>query len=195
VNELQLASLLQEKLAPNYRKIYRNVSLASNKFYPYWKEWHGEAAPSAQPQIDLLMVDTSLRLLAAELKWFRKTGKGQPNLPFYAGLDESLALLRFGFMVVSLWHFFDEELDKEQVRRLYSSCESLVTNLDLPINYQAFTVTKAGRELMFWRLYRYSDARFELPTAHGKSNPLRENIDAKRIQDILRAVLKIPHSR
>jgi len=114
-SELNLARVLKQELAPSFKEVFVNVNLASNKFYPHWKKWHGEPLPSAQPQIDLLLVDNTLCLLAAELKWFRKTKKGQINHPFYAGIGEALALLRFGFKVVSLWQFFNEELGVEAV--------------------------------------------------------------------------------
>jgi len=195
-NELQLAAILQEKLRPNFRKVYSNINLASNKFYPYWKEWHGERVPSAQPQIDLLMVDSRLWLFAAELKYFRKTRNGQINHPFYAGIDEALALLRFGFWVVSLWHFFDEDIGLEDVRRLYQSCDFLTWNIELPINYQAFRVIKTGVDIEFNRLYDSGTREWkELPSPYaGRSNPLLEDPNAQRIQDILRTVLRIPHA-
>jgi hypothetical protein len=196
-NELELAHILREKLTPNFKEIYVNVNLASNKFYPHWEKWHGKPVPSAQPQIDLLLVDRSLWLLAAELKYFRKIlKKGQINLPFYAGIDEALALLRFGFKIVSLWHFFDEKIGLENTKRLCRSCELLVYNLKLPINYQAFRVTESDTEIEFWRLYDVGAAQLkELPTAYGTPNPFESNIDAQRMQDFFRNVFRIPHPR
>lgn len=32
------------------------------------------------------------------------------NQPYYAGIDEALALLKFGFSCVSLWHFYDADV-------------------------------------------------------------------------------------
>lgn len=195
-NELHLAQILKRRMASNFREVFVNVNLASNAFYPYWKKWHGEPLPSAQPQIDLLLVDTNLNLLGVELKYFRQTKRGQINLPFYAGIGEALALLRFGFWTVSLWHFFDKELDGEDYRRPYRNCELLVNHLQLPINYQAFRITGDGTELEFWRLY--SEGRVqpkELPSAYGKANPFESGLNAQKIQDILRTVLKIPYPR
>lgn len=195
-NELQLAVVLRDKLRAHFKEVYANVNLASNKFYPHWEKWHGKPTPSAQPQIDLLMVDRSLWLLAAELKYFRKTLKGQINLPFYAGIDQALALLRFGFKVVSLWHFFDGEIDLEDMKKRFGSCELLLENLNLPINYQAFRVTESTTETEFWRLYYRGKVQpKELPTVYGRANPLESNIDAQRIQDFFRNVFRIPHPR
>ena len=153
--------------------------------------------PSAQPQIDLIIVDTDLHLLGIELKYFRKTLTGQINYPFYAGIGEALALLRFGFWTVSLWHFFDERLEGEDYRRLSSNCELLVNRLQLPVNYQAFRMVEDAVKLKFMRLYSQG-AIVEMddtPSAYGKANPLESGLNAQKIQDILRAVLKIPHHR
>jgi hypothetical protein len=56
-DELQLAAILRDKLRPDFKEVYANVNLASNKFYPHWEKWHGKPVPSAQTQIDLIMVD------------------------------------------------------------------------------------------------------------------------------------------
>lgn len=192
-DELQLARVLRQELAPKFREVFVNVNLASNKFYPHWKKWFGDPIPSAQPQIDLLLVDINLRLLGVELKYFRKTKKGQASHPFYAGIDEALALLRFGFNVVSLWHFFDEQLGAQEAMKNYRSCSSLIGTLDLPVNYEAYWMTVAGTHISFFQFSSFgiSDERC-LPNAYGTSNPLESNIDAQRIQDILRIVLRIP---
>jgi hypothetical protein len=196
-NELDLARILSEELAPSFKEIYINVNLASNRFYPYWRKWHGQPVPCAQPQIDLLLVDNRLSLLAAEIKYFRKTPKkGQVNLPFYAGIDEALALLRFGFKIVSLWHFFDQEIQLENIKRLCRNCELLMNNLHLPINYQAFKVTESDDKIEFWRLYYAGTVQpKELPNAYGISNPFESDIDAQKIQDLLRNVFRIPPPR
>lgn len=195
-NELHLARILKEKLAPSFEEIYTNINLASNRFYPHWAKWHGQQVPSAQPQIDLLLVDTNLWLLAAELKYYRKTAREEINLPFYAGIDEALAMLRFGFHVVSLWHFYDNGLEVKDVRRLYQSCDHLIWNLNLPINYQAYRLVETDTEVEFYGLYDGGNREWkELPRAYGKKNPFDSIVDAQRIQDFLRTVLKIPHQR
>ena len=72
-NELQLAGLIRAKLTPNFKRVHINVNPASSRFYPHWEQWFGQPIPCAQPQIDLLLVDSRLWLLAVELKYFRKT--------------------------------------------------------------------------------------------------------------------------
>lgn len=195
-NELQLARKLKETLTSDFRDVFDNINLASSAFYPYWEKWFGEPVFSPQPQIDLLMVDTDLHLLGVELKYFRKKPNGDINHPFYAGIDQALALLRFGFWVVSLWHFFDRELDAEDYRRLYSNCFSLVNFLDLPINYRAYRIIDDVDKLYLVELYPNTEAKIEaLPSAYGRDNPYELHLNAQRLQDTLRSVLKIPQPR
>jgi hypothetical protein len=141
-------------------------------------------------------VDKALWLLSAEIKFFRKEKRNQINHPFYSGVDEALALLRFGFQVVSLWHFFDEALGAEEAMKNYRSCDSLISALDLPLNYQAYQVTGSDTSVSFYQLSHFGISKERcLPNAYGNSNPIKSNVDAQRIQDILRAVLRIPHQR
>ena len=111
-DELDLARYWEKNLKERYQKVYLNINLASHKFYDHWIEWWGASSLPAQPQIDLLIVDR-LTLLAVELKYFRMVkgkGRGRVNYPFYEGIEEALALLRFGFACVSLWQCFDREM-------------------------------------------------------------------------------------
>jgi hypothetical protein len=193
-NELQLAGLIREKLTPDFKKVYSNVNPASSKFYPHWEEWFGQPVPCAQPQIDLLLVDSRLWLLAVELKYFRKT-KGKISHPFYAGIGEALALLRFGFMVVSLWHFFDDQLALEETEKLRRSCSQLIQSLELPIEYSGVKIEKGDAQIQFRQLYADDSEAEGLPSPYGRSNPFRSNIDSQRIQDFLRNALKIPLPR
>jgi len=54
-------------LTPKYKKVYPNVNLASHRFYQDWEKWWGESPPVAQPQIDLILVPSNLRLHAKNL--------------------------------------------------------------------------------------------------------------------------------
>ena len=194
-DELDLARKLKKSMAFDFREVFDNINLASKKFYPYWKKWHGEPVFSAQPQIDLMFVTTNLQLLAVELKYFRKTKEGKIKNPFYAGIGEALALLRFGFSAVSLWHFFDEKLDREYYERLYGNCFSLINYLDLPINYQGYRVFQDNEQLEFGVLYLGGEAEIrDLPSPYGGGdNPCESKPNARRVQNMLRSFYRIPH--
>jgi hypothetical protein len=60
---------------------------------------------------------------AAEIKYFRveKGKKRKINGPYYAGLGQTLANLKFGFYRTHLWHFFDHEVPKDIATSVLSS--------------------------------------------------------------------------
>lgn len=104
-DENELADCLRQMLKPKYKEVYANINLASHRFYQDWEKWWGSSPPVAQPQIDLLLVSSDLRLHAVELTYYRPTKTSQTNWPYYSGIDETLALLKFGVFSASLWHF------------------------------------------------------------------------------------------
>jgi hypothetical protein len=103
-DEIELAAGLKNILASKFKEIHANVNLASHKFYDDWEKWWGGSGPLAQPQVDLLFVASDLKLLAVELKYYRPAKNAPLNQPYYSGIDEVLALLKFGFTCVSLWN-------------------------------------------------------------------------------------------
>jgi hypothetical protein len=191
-DEAALAHQLSARLRKDFNDVHVNVNPASHKFYPYWKKWFGEFTPIAQPQIDLLLVDRGYQLLAVELKYIRLDKKGQVNYPFYEGIGEALALLRFGFTRVSLWHCFDQEISLDMVRKYKDSTSSLINTLNLPINYSALRVMKSNEQMQFKEFLTDMSESERLSLPYGKSNPLHLKGDAKKIEDFLRTALKIP---
>lgn len=69
---------------------------------------------------------------AVEIKYFRKMD-GEINCPYYAGLDQALAYLKFGFHRIYLWHFFDHEIPKKKARRYINHVVDLLEHLSLPV--------------------------------------------------------------
>lgn len=191
-NEGELARLLAARLQESVKEVYVDVNPASHRFYPYWQKWFGEATPMAQPQIDLLLVDSSLELVSVELKYMRLDEDGRIDHPFYSGIDEALALLGFGFVCVSLWHCFDERIPTDIVRKYRERTSSLIESLDLPINYSALHVVRAEERVRFREFLSDMSESERMPSLYGKSNPLHATDQAGRIQDFLRTALKIP---
>jgi len=191
-DELKLAHLLADQLRGDFKDVYVNVNLASHRFYPYWQKWFGELMPIAQPQIDMLLVDGRHQLLAVELKYIRLDKKGQVNYPFYEGIGEALALLRFGFECVSLWHCFDQEISFDFVGRYKDSTSLLIGILNLPIGYSALHIVKSNEHTQFKEFLTDMSESERLSSPRGKSNPLHSKGDAKKMEDFLRNALKIP---
>lgn len=191
-DEDDLAGCLQGMLAPKFKAVYPNVNLASHKFYSDWEKWWGDSAPIAQPQVDLIFVSSDLRLLAVELKYYRP-GKNSPaNWPYYAGIDEALALLKFGFTCVSLWHFFDAEVPDDIMRSYVRDCNGLTLGLGLRISYKAFRV-HGRQEADFKGIAPMSKIEVQPDfSPYGTSNPLVDNTYAKKAADFIRRALRIP---
>jgi len=190
-DEIELAQYLGDTLRPNFKEVYANVNLASHKFYDDWEKWWDKNVPPAQPQIDLLFVSSDLRLLAVELKYYRLK-KGSVNLPYYSGVGEALALLKFGVTCVSLWHFFDSEIPESLMNRYIRACWGLTAGLALRIGYEAFRVY--GRQESGFKEISVTSFSEVSPTfsPHSTINPLFEDSDRKRAQDFIRKALGIP---
>jgi hypothetical protein len=190
-DEDDLADCLRGMLAPKFKEVYPNVNLASRKFYADWEKWFGKGAPPAQPEIDLLFVASNFTLLAAELKYYRLSENATLNQPYYSGIDEALALLKFGFTCVSLWHFFDPEVPEETVKRYVEGCRGLTFGLGLRINYEAFRV-HSRQDFKQISSTMAEVEPYSLQSPFGASNPLLNNWDAKKAQDFIRKALRIP---
>ena len=204
-DEHDLTRYLGKKLEEKYQKVYVNINLASHRFYDHWIEWWGSSFPPAQPQIDLLIVDR-LTLLGIEIKYFRmKKGRGKIKAlyPFYTGIEEALALLRFGFSCVSLWQCFDRELPLDLISRYNLTTSNFISALGLPINYTGFYLDKYQDEIRAYVLgiagkpYWYENKEtgkqiIPFPSLYGRSNPFKDATNPKKMLEFLRMVLRIP---
>lgn len=77
-----------------------------------WYEMYGKPLrvnstliPPLQPEIDMILCKGKT-MIAIELKYFRRRGRGL-NHSFYEGIEQTLALLRWGFDHVALWQLFE----------------------------------------------------------------------------------------
>ena len=196
-DETALALVLKRNLEEKFKEVHSNINLASYNFYQHWKKWFGPIMPPAQPQIDMLLVDSRFQLLTVELKYFRAIKKARVNYPFYEGIGEALALLRFGFLCVSLWHCFDVEVPISIVSRYARDATNLINALNLPIEYRGILIDKSDDNVVFKRFSAvagaiYAAEKSELPSCYGKLNPLRSTENSKRMLDFLRSILRIP---
>lgn len=213
IKETELVEFLAKKikLQSYYKEVYPNINLASRKFYPYWRKWFTRDPsdflyPLAQPQIDIIVLDKDHRLLGVEVKYFKFYKKNpRPTLPFYEGIEQALALLRFGFVCVSLWQCFDFEEasgDLGVVRRYMSATRELVNLVKLPINYSGLWIAKGERggqaTYLPFPVTSWFDNKShfklppQLPSLYGKDNPAQSMQQVKRMNEFLRISLKIP---
>jgi hypothetical protein len=191
-DEIELAAFLRDLLLPKFKDVQANVNLASRKFYQDWEKWWSGNSPLAQPQIDLLFVSTDFKLLAAELKYYRLSENAPLNQPYYAGIDEALALLKFGFTCVSLWHFYDSEVPEDVMKNYVRNAWNLIGWLGLRVSYAAFRIY--GRQENELKQISLSTLAEVTPMLlpYGTGNPLAANLEAKKALDFIRKALRIP---
>ena len=124
-----------------------------SKLKTLWYEMYGRTlgvpltlVPPLQPEIDLILVKEN-ELIAVELKHFRRKGRGL-NHSFYEGIEQSLALLRWGFDHVALWQLFDEDISKEELwfyggwTWIFLHAKPEEGGLNLPIDFTFYVVQR-----------------------------------------------------
>ena len=118
----ELAKRLQKKFS-NY-KIYANKSPSrSPKVKKLWTQLFRETCPPLQPEIDMIIwepanssdTNSRIKIRAIEIKYFKKEDQ-KINQSFYKGIEQTLALLQWGFDNVALWQFFDDSFSDADLR-------------------------------------------------------------------------------
>ena len=217
-NERELVKILREKLEeegvfpphPLFKQVKGVVKPFSSKFYPEWERWYKElypdstlGPPPAQPDIDILIVDTQLQLLAIEVKHMIPVVRTFFKPSYYEGIGQALALLELGFSYVSLWQCFDNA-PAPPIVRYRKLVQELISELKLPINYKALWVIGVkeeggGQKVKFLDVthvedfQKASEADFRNLPYGGSINPLREKQEVKRKENIVRNLLNIPY--
>jgi len=118
----ELASRLQRKF-PLFRIYANKCPSRSPRIRKIWYEVFHELCPPLQPEMDIIILeppDTSgagiaEKLRAIEIKLYRKTDT-RVSQSFYKGIEQSLALLRWGFDNVGLWQLFEESFTDDELR-------------------------------------------------------------------------------
>lgn len=72
-----------------------------------------ELTPPLQPEIDMILCKED-KMIAVEIKYFEIKGNSLSR-SFYEGIEQTLALLRWGFDHVALWQLFEESIAAEEL--------------------------------------------------------------------------------
>jgi len=72
-----------------------------------------ELIPPLQPEIDMILCKED-EMTAVEIKYFEMRGNSLSR-SFYEGIEQTLALLRWGFDHVALWQLFEESVGAEEL--------------------------------------------------------------------------------
>jgi hypothetical protein len=178
---------------PKYDKIFvskrpfQAKSLKEKWFEIYGKPLKVDPSliPPLQPEIDMILCKGKT-MMAIELKYFRRKGRGL-NHSFYEGIEQALALLRWGFDHVALWQLFEyPSISKDELwfyggwtwNFLHAPPEH--GGLNLPVEFTFMLVRKANQGYNFLPiqpqridgsirldvLHPPYDPRFEIRTPH-----------------------------
>jgi hypothetical protein len=200
-SEKQLARVIAGNLRRCYRYdgVYANVTPGASKYRDYYFEWFSQEPPLAQPDVDILVVHMG-DLVGIELKYF-KLQTGQFKRSYYEGIGQALALLRYGFDYVQLWHCFDQEVEPTQVTRFVENTGDLINKLKLPVGHASLRLLKQEHDVSANEMHVVAGQiydsdkppdirRFQTETR----NPLREQVEAKRMREFIQHVLRIPQT-
>jgi len=173
----ELARRLQKKF-PNYRVYANKCPSRGTKVRKIWFEKFHEECPPLQPEMDIIILEPpnphvlprKPKIRAIEIKYFEKVD-GSINQSFYKGIEQSLALLQWGFDNVALWQLFDESFSNDDLRNY--GCRTwfyIHVILQLPIEFTMIQVI--GKEV--------KNLQFQVIQANWQNNlsPIRLlNID------------------
>lgn len=180
------------------RNIWSNQVIS--KIIPtIWKNRYKATPPLISPDLDLVIENINEDLYGVEVKYFRLNEEGNINLPYYAGIEESLGLLYFGLRGVILLHCFDDEITRDITFHYIATTDNFIRSLRLPISYKCLKVSEGGKGIDFVGLLPIQGTEYNEPRdfcwgfISSPSNPLLEDPiyqnTVTKIYDILKAKL------
>lgn len=195
--EPQLANHLAAALEDQYeriRQVETDINPESAAFRRRWEKAFSTEAPIPQPQIDLLVVRDNT-WLGIELKYikYQRARKNRLVLPsYYEGIGQALALLRYGFDSVSLWHCFSSLIDRHDILYRADQTGALIQDLGLPIGYVTLIVEEEREEVNL-RTAIVSHYPTELkiedalpdPFSGTRTSPFRDRKEARRVREFI----------
>lgn len=87
------------RLKKKWNKLYRPKNITR------------DLSPPLQPEIDMIFCKGN-QIMAVEIKYFEIKGNSLSR-SFYEGIEQTLALLRWGFDYVALWQLFEARIKEE----------------------------------------------------------------------------------
>ncbi len=194
--ENELVRELKQKILFRYKNIYTNRKpAASPKYRNHIKNELGYI-PILQPEIDMILETYNNELFAVEVKLFR-TEEINYNLPFYHGLGQTLALYRYGFDKVALFHLFLGDSALKKINEYGPEIWSFIRNdIKIPVDFSYIWVENKSEGHDFhvmqytsrksgYKLSLINDKNFTITFKH--KNPIR-NLP---VQNIMRECMEL----
>jgi hypothetical protein len=204
LRETQLAARLRDILPTAYMGIRiarSNVNLESADLMRYWTSTYPGYPPPPKPDIDLFVVQRN-EFTGIELKNVRPVTSNARKVvshPFYAGLGQALALLRFGLDSVQLWHCFRDEIPDKVIAKSMRDTWQLTYELKLPIGFAALKVSERDGDFSMTEVHAsFGDPplleydSLPDPARFRAENPLRNTPEGQKTREFISHILQIP---
>ena len=191
--EDMLVRELADQLKPKAAKIWSHKKPSASKRFRDRVEARLGYVPILQPEIDLCMLSRDGALVAVEAKFFK--GDLTFLTPFYRSIGQALALHRYGFDAVALWHLFSDGANTKGINRYGGEAWSFIRNdLFLPLDFSYFSARRIGSNHVFevmqynsrqdgFALMPIDDPLFVLTWKHP--NPLKDNPVPRVLREML----------
>jgi len=192
-NENSIQDLIKEKLETRGVGIVKTrLNLSNTNFDIIWKRKFNEKLPVLQPEIDIVVKD-EFSINAIEVKYFKEENK-KFNYPYYKGIDQAIAYLRFGFDHVALWHIFDK-IPLEQFKDYGWRTWDFLRELNLPLGFTYYLFDKNDNSLKAKQNNDPNDDKL-LPDLSKLSkhiawrlpNPYLLTIEGKKIRSVINEI-------
>jgi hypothetical protein len=156
LNERNIVQTLMGQLENKYVRILAGKYPSNSARIKSFLSKQFSYLPSLRPEIDMLFVDRSGQVNAAEVKFFKKTEMSF-KMPFYKGIDQALSLYRYGFDNVALWHFFAPDILMDEINSYGAEAWYFIRNSSqLKLNFSYFKIIDETTALKF-QVMQYRD--------------------------------------
>ena len=188
-HESNLVKKLRDKLMDKFENIYIHRRPSNSPRLRERLERQLGYVPILQPDLDMIFRETSGKLNAVEVKSFTAAEFGK-NMSFYKGIGQALALHRYGFDHVALWHFISDDIPSDAINKYGAETWSFIRNdMRLPLDFTYIKVNGINEDYTF-SVMQYTDRQtgikllpIDNPQFHivwRNPNPIK-NLSAQRV--------------
>jgi hypothetical protein len=155
-HESNLVKKLQDKLMNKFENIYIHRRPSNSPRLREHLERQLGYVPILQPDLDMIFRERSGKLNAVEVKSFTAAEFGK-NMSFYKGIGQALALHRYGFDHVALWHFISDDIPSDAINKYGAETWSFIRNdMRLPLDFTYIKVNSINEDYTF-SVMQYTD--------------------------------------
>lgn len=195
MNERKIVEFLRDQLQGKFKNIWIHKKVSSSQRFRDLVEEKLGSIPMLQPEFDMVFETYDGKLNAVEVKYLNYKGKGY-NLPYYHGIGQALALMRFGFDHVGLWLVVGSSIDEKTLNKYGREAWKFIREeLQVPLEYSYFRFNHYEDNLKFMVMSKtgidlldVDDEKFLITWKNP--NPLKLNEQQKILRGLVELYLK-----